>query len=91
MFATRISMMVHLTPTLEESTRLRYITPMTKASPQSSSIGSCQVRNAKTGQLVTVRGMGALKGHLTLQKGVDLTKPVASQALKGRVAASAKR
>jgi hypothetical protein len=41
------------------------------------------VRNAETGQLVTVRGAGALKGQLTLKKRVDLTKPIASQALKG--------
>jgi hypothetical protein len=47
--------------------------------------GSFQtVRNAKTGQVVTVRGVGALKGQLTLKKGVDLTKPIASQALRGR-------
>ena len=41
------------------------------------------VRNVKTGQLVTVRGVGALKGQLSLKKGVDLTKPIAAQALKG--------
>jgi hypothetical protein len=47
-------------------------------------IGSSQaVRNVKTGQLVTVRGVGALKGQLSLKKGIDLTKPIASQALKG--------
>jgi hypothetical protein len=46
--------------------------------------GSFQtVRNAKTGQFVTVRGVGALKGQLALKKSVDLTKPIASQALKG--------
>jgi hypothetical protein len=41
------------------------------------------VRNAKTGKMVTVRGVGALKGQLSLKKGVDLTKPIAAQALKG--------
>jgi len=41
------------------------------------------VRDPKTGRLLTVRGVGALKGHLTLKKGVDLTKPIASQAMKG--------
>jgi hypothetical protein len=46
--------------------------------------GSYQtVRNAKTEQFVTVRGVGALKGQLALKKSVDLTKPIASQALKG--------
>ena len=50
---------------------------------QHETTGSFQVRNAKTGEFVTVRGAGALKGHLTLNKTVDLTKPIASQALKG--------
>jgi hypothetical protein len=41
------------------------------------------VRNSKTGEFVTVRGAGALKNsRLTIKKGVDLTKPIASQALK---------
>lgn len=29
-----------------------------------------------------VRGVGALSGRLTMEKGVDLTKPIASQVLK---------
>lgn len=41
------------------------------------------VRDVKSGRLVTVRGAGALKGHLTLNSKVDLTKPIASQAMKG--------
>lgn len=41
------------------------------------------VCDTKSGRIVTVRGVGALKGHLTIQKGLDLTKPIASQALKG--------
>ncbi len=46
--------------------------------------GSFQtVRNAKTGLSVTVRGVGSLKGQLALKKGVDLTKPILSQALRG--------
>lgn len=40
------------------------------------------VRDSKSGRCVTVHGAGALKGHLTLKKGLDLTKPIASQALK---------
>lgn len=44
------------------------------------------VRSARTGQLVTVHGVGALKGQLALNKGIDLTKPIASQALRGRKA-----
>lgn len=41
------------------------------------------VRDSKSGRYVTVRGAGALKGHLTIKKGVDLTKPIAKQAMKG--------
>lgn len=38
------------------------------------------VRDPKTGQLVTVRGAGALKdSKLAINKGIDLTKPIASQ------------
>jgi hypothetical protein len=51
------------------------------------------VRDSKSGRSVTVRGVGALKGHLTISKGVDLTKPIASQAMKdtkGRTAVSGK-
>jgi hypothetical protein len=41
------------------------------------------VRDSKSGRFLTVRGAGALKGHLTIKKGLDLTKPIALQALKG--------
>ena len=41
------------------------------------------VRDSKSGRFVTVRGAGALKGHLKIKRGLDLTKPIASQALKG--------
>lgn len=40
------------------------------------------VSDPKTGRILTVRGAGALKGRLTIKKGVDLTKPIASQAVK---------
>lgn len=53
---------------------------MAKAQPTSTSI---TVRDPKTGRFLTVRGVGALKGHLALQKGIDLTKPIASQMMKG--------
>lgn len=49
----------------------------------SASSTSTTVRDSKTGRIVTVRGAGALKGHLKLKKSVDLTKPIASQAMKG--------
>ncbi|HYI40353.1 MAG TPA: hypothetical protein VE053_08550 [Allosphingosinicella sp.] len=41
------------------------------------------VRDPKSGRYVVVRGAGSLKGQLTLREGLDLTKPIASQALKG--------
>lgn len=41
------------------------------------------VRDSKSGRFVTVRGAGALKGHLTIKKDIDLTKPIASQTMKG--------
>jgi hypothetical protein len=37
------------------------------------------VRDPKSGRTFTLRGAGALKGQLTLEKSVDLTKPIASQ------------
>ncbi|WP_292629794.1 hypothetical protein [Novosphingobium sp. 28-62-57] len=40
------------------------------------------VRDSKTGRIITVHGVGALKGQLKLKKNVDLTKPIASQAAK---------
>jgi hypothetical protein len=54
---------------------------MSKAQPTTT---ETQVRDSKSGRFVTVRGVGALKGQLTIRKGVDLTKPLASQALKAR-------
>jgi len=38
----------------------------------------------------TPRGAGALKGRLQLKKSIDLTKPIASQAMKGKPASAAK-
>ncbi len=61
----------------------RYLGAMVKTANPSLE-GSFQVvRNAKTGQFVTVRGVGALKGKFALRKGVDLTQPIAAQASKG--------
>jgi hypothetical protein len=56
-----------------------YINIMTKAHAIST---ETIVRDSKSGRFIIVRGAGALKGHLTIQKGVDLTKPIASQAIK---------
>jgi hypothetical protein len=56
---------------------------MEKAATQKSAPPSKSAWNSDTGQFVTVRGAGTLKGQLKLRKGVDLTKPIAAQALKG--------
>jgi imidazoleglycerol phosphate synthase glutamine amidotransferase subunit HisH len=43
------------------------------------------VHNPKTGEAVIVRGAGALKDSMfTIKKSVDLTKPIAKQALRGK-------
>lgn len=48
-----------------------------------TSPSSVTVRNSRTGQFVTVKGAGALKGsELSIKRGLDLTKPIAKQALK---------
>jgi hypothetical protein len=48
-------------------------------------VGATVVRNAKTGQSVTVKGVGVLKGDdLKIKKGVSLLKPIAKQALMRR-------
>ena len=54
-----------------------------KASP----VGAKVVRNAKTGQSVTVKGFGALKDDtFKIKKGVSLLKPIAQQVLAKRPA-----
>jgi hypothetical protein len=42
------------------------------------------VKDSKTGRIVTVRGVGALKGRLHLDQRIDLLKPIARQAAKLR-------
>jgi hypothetical protein len=61
-----------------------------KASPEQhvmkgSLVAAKVVRNAKTGQLVTVKGVGALEGNdFKIKKGVSLLKPIAKQVLAER-------
>jgi hypothetical protein len=48
-------------------------------------MATLEVRSAKTGQVVTVRGVGALKGRdLKLDRRVSLLKPIAEQAFARR-------
>ena len=58
----------------------RDIRAMAKAQLTST---STSVRDPKTGRFQMVRGVGALNGRLIIEKGVDLTKPIASQVMKG--------
>ena len=39
------------------------------------------VSDSKSGPPVAVRGVGALKCRLTIEEGIDLTKPIAAQVL----------
>lgn len=55
---------------------------MTKKTAHEHRSADRTIRDPKTGQFVTVRGLGALRGRLQLKKGIDLAKPIASQALK---------
>ncbi|MCW3835260.1 hypothetical protein ACFQ1E_00605 [Sphingomonas canadensis] len=56
-----------------------------------ASVTQTVVRDSKSGRLVTVRGAGSLKGKLKIDKAIDLTKPIASQATNAdrRMTASA--
>ncbi len=42
------------------------------------------VRDSKSGQFVTVKGAGALKGMMTISKKVDLTKPISVPSPGGK-------
>jgi hypothetical protein len=51
--------------------------------PLKTSSAGFTIRNPRTGQFVTIKGAGALRGkELSLKPGLDLTKPIAQQALK---------
>ena len=53
------------------------------AKPYASTTSETVVRDPRSGRLVTIRGLGALKGQLTIDEGIDLTRPIASQVLNG--------
>lgn len=57
----------------------------------SKPVPASTVRDAATGRLVTVRGVGALKGKLTLKAGIDLTKPIFQQVSAATPSRSQKR
>jgi hypothetical protein len=55
------------------------------ASPKRTESAFEVVCDSKTGQFITVRGVGALKGsEFKIRKGVSLMKPIAAQALSER-------
>ncbi len=49
---------------------------MTKAPPSSQ---RKMIRDPQTGQMLEVRGYGALKDRLAMREGLDLTKPIYEQ------------
>lgn len=56
---------------------------MTKAQIKQEPTGKWVVRDSRSGRFVEVRGADAMKSsQLPLKKNVDLTKPIAKQALK---------
>jgi len=57
---------------------------MTKAEFRQEQTGKWVVRDPRNGRFVEVRGADAMKSsQLPFKKGLDLTKPIAEQALKG--------
>ena len=57
---------------------------MTKAQTKQELTGKWVVRDSRSGRYVEVRGADSMKlSRLPLKKNVDLTKPIAEQALKG--------
>jgi len=67
---------------LEIGVRTRYIRVMAHVFPASSP--SKTVRDTRSGRLVQVHGLGALRGKLPLRPDVDLTKPIFEQVSKAR-------
>ncbi|MFC5760404.1 hypothetical protein [Rhizobium sp. GCM10022189] len=57
---------------------------MTKAELKQEPTGKWVVRDSTSGRFLEVRGADSLKSaKLPLKKSLDLTKPIAKQALKG--------
>jgi hypothetical protein len=62
----------------------RYKFSMTKAQLKKEPTGKWVVRDSRSGHFIEVRGADSLKSSkLPLKKGIDLTKPIAKQALRG--------
>jgi hypothetical protein len=62
----------------------RYIWQMANVQLKQEETGRWVVRDPRSGQLLEVRGANSMKSsQLLLKKGVDLTKPIAKQVLKG--------
>lgn len=61
-----------------------YIEIMAKAELKQETTGKWVVRDSRSGRYMEVRGADSMKSsQLPLKKSVDLTKPIAEQALKG--------
>ncbi len=58
---------------------------MTKALFRQEPTGKVVVRDSRSGRYVEVRGADSMKSsQLPLKTNIDLTKPIAKQALRGR-------
>ena len=68
---------------------------MAKAEIRQQKTGEWAVRDSRTGRFIEVRGANSMKkSKLPLQEGLDLTKPIAEQALKvntSKTSASSKK
>ena len=59
----------------------------TKADLKQEATGKWVVRDSRSGRFMEVRGADAMKSsQLPLKKGIDLTKPIAGQTLRGGLA-----
>ena len=69
---------------MENRAKECYLLGMTKARLKKEPTGKWVVRDSRDGRFIEVRGADSMKGaNLVIKKGVDLTKPIAKQALKG--------
>lgn len=67
---------------LEQRAILRYFKAMAKAELKRDRTGKWVVRDSRSGRFIEVRGANSMSSSaLLLNEGVDLTKPIAVQAL----------
>lgn len=55
-----------------------------KRKPRTHVVETVTIRENATGRELQLKGYGAMKGKFAVKKGVDLTKPIATQTLSKR-------